>query len=179
MDGWLSLSGGRIGGVPLADDFGPPAPPGGPPPGDTAARTEAGQQWARLAEPPEADLSFIFAAGEHEIAGLPADSQWARRYGARARVRLPDVTDTEPGQAHDKIRFGYSTPAWGLAPRPGVAEVYRYPGTRDGRVVADVVRRGKGHTEGLEPNITRELVQMMVGAPGGKARAAGRQQTSR
>ena len=28
------------------------------------------------------------------------------------------------------------------------------PGCNDGRVVADVVRLGKGHTKGLEPNVT-------------------------
>jgi hypothetical protein len=34
-----------------------------------------------------------------------------------------------------------------------------------------VVRLDKGHTEGLEPNITRELVRMMTQAPAGKLRA--------
>jgi hypothetical protein len=34
--------------------------------------------------------------------------------------------------------------------------------------VADVVRVDKGHTEGLEPNITEELVRLMVSASGGK-----------
>jgi hypothetical protein len=173
-DGWLSLSGGRIGGVQLAEDFGPPAPPGaGPAAGTFPALAELRQVWARRAEPPKADLSFIFATGEHEIAGLPDESPWAEHYGAGARVRLPDVVDTEAGQAHDRIRESYSTPAWGLTPRPGRAEVYQYTGARDGRVIADVVRLGKGHTEGLEPNITRELVQLMVGAPGGKARTRG------
>ena len=32
------------------------------------------------------------------------------------------------------------------------------------RVVADVVRLGKGHTEGLEPQITERLVQLIVSA---------------
>ena len=41
--------------------------------------------------------------------------------------------------------------------------VHRY-----GRVVADVVRMDKGHTEGLEPKVTEELVKMIVAAPGGK-----------
>lgn len=174
-DGWLSLSGGRIGGVTLAEGFGPPSPPGSIPPARTdPVLTELRQLWARLAEPPKADLSFIFATGEHEIAGLPGGSAWASHYGAGARVRLPDVVDTEAGQVNDKIRASYSTPAWGLAPRPGTATVYQYPGARDGRVIADVVRLDKGHTEGLEPNITAELVKMMVAAPGGKARAATR-----
>ena len=40
----------------------------------------------------------------------------------------------------------------------------------DGRVIADVVRLDKGHTEGLEPRITEELIKLMVSAPGGKLR---------
>jgi hypothetical protein len=169
-DGWLSLSGGRIGGAPRAAGAGRPAAPGEPPRAFSAAELE--RLRARSAEPPAADFSFIFATGEHEIAELPAESVWARRYGAGDRVRRADVTDTEPGQVWDKYREGRSTPAWGLLPRPGTAQVYVYPGARDGRLIADVVRLDKGHTEGLEPNITRELVAMMAAAPGGKARAA-------
>jgi hypothetical protein len=44
------------------------------------------------------------------------------------------------------------------------AEVYEYEGCRDGRVLADVIRREKGHTEGLEPNVTEHIVRLMVGA---------------
>jgi hypothetical protein len=88
-------------------------------------------------------------------------------------VRLPDVVDAEPGQVHDKYREGRSSPSWGLLPRPGVAEVYVYPGAAQGRVIADVVRLDKGHTEGLEPGITRQLVTMIVAAPGGKLRSLG------
>jgi hypothetical protein len=43
-----------------------------------------------------------------------------------------------------------------------------YPNCTNGRVVADVVRLEKGHTEGLEPNVTEALVKLMVSAPGGK-----------
>jgi hypothetical protein len=35
-------------------------------------------------------------------------------------------------------------------------------------VIADVVRLDKGHTEGLEPNVTRRLLEVLVSAPGGK-----------
>ena len=49
--------------------------------------------------------------------------------------------------------------------------MFEYPKCKDGRLVADVVRMGKGHTEGLEPNVTETLVAMMVAAPGGKVRA--------
>lgn len=169
-DGWLSLSGGRIGGAPRAAGAGRPALPGEAPLAFPAAEFERIR--ARMAEPPAADVSHIFATGEHEIAELPAESPWAQRYCAGDRVRRPDVVDTEPGQVWDKYREGRSTPAWGLLPRPGTARVYLYPGARDGRLIADVVRLDKGHTEGLEPNITRELVRMMAAAPGGKARSA-------
>jgi hypothetical protein len=36
-------------------------------------------------------------------------------------------------------------------------------------VIADVVRLDKGHTEGLEPKVTEELIRLMVSAGGGKA----------
>jgi hypothetical protein len=119
---------------------------------------------------PTGDLSFIFATGEHEMVALPETSPWAEKYAAGPRQRLADVVDDQPGQIHDTTREGKSTPAWGLAARPGTAQVYIYPNARDGRLIADVVRLDKGHTEGLEPNITETLIRMMVEAPGGKAR---------
>jgi hypothetical protein len=170
-DGWLSLSGGRLGGVPRAEGSGPPAYEGGPQTGFSPE--ELARIRASLSGLPDADLSFIFATGEHEIAELPAESAWAERYGAGPRERQPDVVDTEAGQVWDKIREGHSTPQWGLLPRPGTAQVYVYPGARGGRVIADVVRLDKGHTEGLEPHITETLVTMMVAAPGGKLQTAG------
>ena len=51
---------------------------------------------------------------------------------------------------------------------PGRAQIDTYPNCKDGRVVADVVRLEKGHTEGLEPNVTETLVKLMLSAPGGK-----------
>lgn len=41
------------------------------------------------------------------------------------------------------------------------AEVYVYPNCRDNRLVADVLRMDKGHTEGLEPQVTEALIRMM------------------
>jgi hypothetical protein len=40
----------------------------------------------------------------------------------------------------------------------------RYPECSDRRVVADVIRLGKGHTEGLEPHVTEEIVNLMLAA---------------
>jgi hypothetical protein len=162
-DGYLSLSGGRLGPAGHAPGFGPPPMPG-----------EQPRQPPRFSPPtlPQADLSFIFAVGEHEIVALPETSPWADKYGCGPRVRLPDVVDTEPGQVYDTFREGRSSAVWGLVPRSGAAVVYTYPGAREGRVIADVVRLDKGHTEGLEPNITRELIELIVAAPGGKLRSA-------
>jgi hypothetical protein len=168
VDGYLSLSGGRLGPAAHVEGFGPPRVPG-----------ERARPRPRLAPPesPPADLSFIFAVGEHEIVCLPTTSPWAARYEAGPRVRLPDVIDTAPGQVYDRVREGRSSPAWGLLPRPGTAVIYTYPGARNGRVIADVMRLDKGHTEGLEPNVTRALVEMIAGAPGGKLRSASAQVT--
>ena len=69
---------------------------------------------------------------------------------------------------YDGTRQNPPNPAWGLQPAPGKAEVYSYPDCKDGRVVADVVRLDKGHTEGLEPHVTEELVKLLVSAKGGK-----------
>jgi pimeloyl-ACP methyl ester carboxylesterase len=168
VDGWLSLSGGRIGPIELPASFFVPVrgPMPTMPQGNDAPRPGR-------AVAPDCDISFIFATGEHEMVALPETSPWAEKYGAGPRVRLDDVVDDQPGQIYDTSREGKSTPAWGLLPRPGTAQVYVYPDARDGRIIADVVRLDKGHTEGLEPKVTEELLRMVVGAPGGKARAAG------
>jgi len=123
-----------------------------------------------LSKPHDADFSFIYATGEHEIAELPDTSPWAERYAAAPRRRLPDVVDTEPGQVWDQRRDGNSTKSWGFQPGPGTARMWIYPDAKDGRVIADVVRLDKGHTEGLEPRVTEEIIKLMVSAPGGKLR---------
>jgi pimeloyl-ACP methyl ester carboxylesterase len=163
VDGWLSLSGGRIGPAERAEGAGPPLRPGQEP--NTMIRPAP-------PEPPPCDMSFIFTVGEHEIKALPETSPWAEKYGAGPRQRRADIVDTHPGQTYDTLRDGYSTKAWGLKPRPGTAQVYVYPNAREGRVVADVVRLDKGHTEGLEPKVTEELIKLIVSASGGKARKA-------
>jgi hypothetical protein len=160
VDGWLSLSGGRIGPAQVSPDFfgssgPPPAPPGGARPG--------------VAAEPACDISFVFTSGEHEIAGLPATSPWAAKYGCGARVRQPDVVDTTAGYVTGAAPGRGAS--WGRAAAPGTAEVFVYPKCRDGRLVADVLRKDKGHTEGLEPRVTETLVAMIAAAPGGKVRA--------
>jgi hypothetical protein len=121
---------------------------------------------------PPVELSHIFTTGEHEIASLPETSPWAEKYGAGPRERRPDIVDTEPGQIYDTSRIDIGTKEWGLRPAPGTAQVWVYPNAREGRVIADIVRLNKGHTEGLEPKVMEEIIKLMVSAPGGKVQAA-------
>jgi len=123
-----------------------------------------------LRDPPAAAFSFIFETGEHELGDqpIPDFSPWAAKYGCGARAHITDITDTIAGYVYDPTRQNPGSDAWGHLPRSGMAEVLEYPDCKDGRVVADVIRLGKGHTEGLEPKVTEELVQLMVSAKGGK-----------
>lgn len=160
VDGFLSLSGGRIGAADRAKDFALPMPPG----------VERRMPNFPVLPAIECDLSHIFTTGEYEIASLPETSPLAEKYGAGPRQRRPDIVDTVGGKIHDTGRESYSNKGWGFKPGPGTAEVFVYPNAKGGRVIADVVRLNKGHTEGLEPNVTEELVKLIVSAPGGKMR---------
>jgi hypothetical protein len=85
---------------------------------------------------------------------------------------MADVVDTAGGKIHDTTRESYSNRGWGFKPGPGTAQVFVYPNARGGRVIADVVRLNKGHTEGLEPNVTEALLKLIVASPGGKLQSA-------
>jgi hypothetical protein len=168
VDGWLSLSGGRIGRAEIAPGFfGDGQRPPTPPPSSSGA---AAPQPGAAVTPP-CDISFIFASGQLEIVDLPTTSPEAEKYHCGARVQQPDIVD--------EVR-GYVTgaapgrgPAWGLEARPGTTEEWIYPNCDGGRVVADFLRLDKGHTEGLEPRVTEAIVRMMVSAPGGKLQRMG------
>ena len=183
VDGWLSLSGGRLGGNPgRAASFGPPRPPAPASPGGATAAAPAGASsttptaasinaaMAALRELPAADFSFIYETGQREMddKGLPPTSDWAAKYNCGARRAPQEITDTKAGYVYDSTRQNPPNPSWGLLPAPGKAQAYVYPDCKDGRVVADVVRIDKGHTEGLEPNVTEQLVKLMLSARGGK-----------
>lgn len=169
VDGFLSLSGGRIGGAPpRSPNAGRPRQAGDPEPAPAAAPA------APAATPgdPDCDFSHIYAIGEYEITNLPATSSWAQKYQCAARTPPREVEDTQAGYTYDRGHQNPATREWGREARPGTALVYEYPGCGDGRVVADVVRLDKGHTEGLEPRIVEELVRLMSSASGGKIRQA-------
>ena len=105
--------------------------------------------------------------------GLAETSEWAEKYGCGRRAGPVEVVDTKPGYVYDGSRQDPPNPAWGLLPAPGTAEVL-YADCAGERIVADAVRLEKGHTEGLEPAITEELVKLVVAAPGGKIQRAAR-----
>ena len=100
--------------------------------------------------------------------GLPVASEWASKNGCGSRRKSEEIADAKAGYVYDSTRQNPPNPPWGLLPRPGTAQVFVYPNCTGGRVVADVVRLDKGHTEGLEPNVTETLVKLMISAPGGK-----------
>lgn len=157
VDGVLSLSGGRVGGVQMVSRFGPPGPDGSLP-----AERNRPMPTGNL---PACSFSHIYTTGEHEIAELPATSTLAEKLNCKARVKS-EIVDTQAGWVEDSGRKGY--PVWGMDARPGTAQEFNYPNCDDGRIVADVVRIDKGHTEGLEPKVTERIVALMASAKGGK-----------
>ena len=170
VDGWLSLSGGRLGGNPGRGDFGAIGAAPGTARGGRAGAPNLLAAAAALRELPAGDFSFIFETGEREMdgKGVPAASEWAAKYSCGPRRKPDEIVDTKAGYVYDSTRQNPPNPPWGLLPRPGRAQVHVYPDCKGGRVVADLVRLEKGHTEGLEPNVTEELVKLMTRAPGGK-----------
>jgi hypothetical protein len=181
VDGFLSLSGGRVGGqAGRASNFGVPAqtgatagratPPAGPPAGAPAGPARGA---LTVPQPPMCDFSHIFTTGEHEISELPKSSARAQKYECSAETRRREVVDSKAGYVFDGTRQNPGSKGWGLRPRPGRADVFTYHRCKDGRVVADVVRLDKGHTEGLEPKVTEELVKLMLSARGGKIQRGG------
>lgn len=170
VDVRISLSGGRIGPVTRPEGgFGFGAPPvyrTGEAPADRPA-----PRFPRAdpSGPPggDCDYSFIFANGEYE--SIPGEeSPLADKYQCDARVQLSDVLDPKAGYVWDATRQDPGSDGWGHYPRSGRAEVYQYPNCNDGRIVADVVKLMKGHTEGYEPNVTDIIMKLATTAAGGK-----------
>ena len=174
VDVRISLSGGRIGPTtPAGKGFanaGPPIYQQKPGEASSAPQNAANPTGAAPpAGPPggACDYSFIFENGANE--SMPAAaSPLADKFGCGARKQEDDVIDPKPGYVWDATRQDPGSEGWGHYPRSGRANVYVFPGCKGGRVIADVVRLQKGHTEGLEPNVTDKLIQLATSASGGK-----------
>ena len=139
VDGMISLAGGRVGMRP---------------------------------ETMECDYNFIFTTGDQDSfgrMGIPVVSPMAENFNCGIRRRTAIIEDTVAGKVWDSRTEGRPDRAgWGGDPGPGDADVFQFENCDEGMVVADVIRLNKGHTEGLEPRITEELVRLMLSAPGGK-----------
>ena len=175
LAGWVSLSGGRLGSPraywPLDSRSSYLLPSS---PRSTPALAAAGPRAAiapgvgltDASTLPDYALSHIYSSGEYELtaAGLPDHSRWAQKLGCKAQMRRPDIVDTRAGYLWDSRSPATRGPIAGRKPRPGRARLYVYPDCGDGRIVADLIRLDKGHTEGLEPNVTEEIVRLMLSA---------------
>lgn len=171
VDGWLSLSGGRLGANPGRGNFGNLTPRTPAPTGQKGTAAAPNVAATALRQLPDNQFSFIYETGQNEMdkKGLPETSEWAEKLGCGARERKPDVVDTKAGYVYDSTRQDPGSDGWGRLPRPGTAEVFEYQNCSGGRIVADVVRESKGHTEGLEPLITERLIRLMLSAKKGQA----------
>jgi pimeloyl-ACP methyl ester carboxylesterase len=175
LTGWVSLSGGRLGNK--RDEMRAPIPAGSGGLGGgqrPAAPSGATLVSADASVLPPYPFSFIYETGERELtsAGLPPNSRWADKLKCGPQTREPDIVDTRAGYADDIRPHPQSVPSpvWGLQARPGIARLYLYPNCESGRIVADIVRREKGHTEGLEPHVAEQIVKLMIAAGGGSKR---------
>ncbi|HVV38258.1 MAG TPA: hypothetical protein VHC63_16745 [Acidimicrobiales bacterium] len=97
VDGWLSLSGGRIGTARFVEDFGPPRTEEER---EAMAKFMAARRRESGASQPtlhDAEFSFVFAVGEHEIEALPDTSPWPNASGPRPGCASP--TSSTPNRA--------------------------------------------------------------------------------
>ncbi len=109
---------------------------------------------------------------------LPEASPWAEKYGAGPRVRPLMSWTTSRGDRSTTRCGGEVHAGVGTAAPARTAQVYVCPsGARDGRVIADVVRLVKGHTEGLS-RASRRRSSDDGGRPGGKARSLGTERSA-
>jgi len=174
LTGWVSLSGGRLGSrrayAPTAakSAYMLPFRPGlrAESIRDGPCSNAVGVGLTDACSLPDYEISHIYSSGEYELTaqGLPDHSVWAQRLGCKSQTRRPDVVDRRAGYVWDS-RSPRTRNTWaGRKPRPGRARVFEYPDCKGGHVVADVIRLDKGHTEGLEPNVTEEIVKLMLSA---------------
>ena len=174
VDVRISLSGGRVG--PVIRPEGPGGFGFGGQPVWRSGEEQEQPNAPTNRRPPQAssgppggacDYSFMYAVGEYE--NIPGEaSPLAEKYSCDARIEHEEVLDPKAGYVWDSTRQDPGSAGWGHYPRSGRAKVYEYPNCKDGRIVADVVKLKKGHTEGYEPNITDKMIEIALKAKGGK-----------
>ncbi len=177
VDGWLSLSGGRLGENPGRGNFGaiggmpgggragaPPAAGRGAGPGPAPATTGL----------PANEFSFIYETGQREMneKGLPEISSWAAKLGCGARKPAGEIADAKAGYVYDGSRQNPPNPPWGLLPAPGKAQLFVYPDwpRRPHRRRRRAPRQGTHRRTRAGDH--RELVKLIASAKGGKLQQA-------
>ncbi len=122
VDGWLSLSGGRLGQNPGRASFGNiGAPPAGAAGGGRGATAPPALGGAALTEVPAGDFSFIYETGQREevdAKGLPETSAWAQKFQCGPHGPKQEIADTKAGYIYDRSRQNPPNPAWGLTAEP-------------------------------------------------------------
>lgn len=158
VDGWLSLSGGRIGAVVPSRKF------------DSVRSNSSGISATTFGEAtvPTCNLSYIFVSGAQEIVSLPDSSPWAEKYKCRGRTQLNPVADQLAGYVVADASVGPIEKK--SAPLPHIAQVFVYPHCKRGKLIADVLRLDRDHGDGLGPNVTEAIVKLIASSPGGKAK---------
>src|SRR5262249_22198488 len=91
VDGFLSLSGGRVGGSPQRSSNFQNLSAAGPAPTGVRGAARGGAP-----SPPACDFSHIYETGEHEIVKLPDKSSWALKYGCDAKPKRKDMVNDKP-----------------------------------------------------------------------------------
>jgi len=127
-------------------------------------------------ELPPTDFSFVYETGEREIddKGIPDTSTWAGEKRLWPPAQRPPRSST-PKRATSttarvkirRIRPGDSC----LVGQGAGVHVLRLQSGPDSSPMSFASK--KGHTEGLEPKITEELVKLMLSARGGKIQKGG------
>ncbi len=171
VDGFLSLSGGRVGGqAGRAANFGVPAARGATDAGRGAAPPAALPPGALVIPPPPA-CDFTSS----KLASTRSARCQRRRSARNTDARPRGSARSRRRQSGLRLRRDATDPVrrrGGFCRGRGRQRSCHFAIARR-RVVADVVRIDKGHTEGLEPKVTEELVKLMLSARGGKIQQGG------
>ena len=173
VDGFLSLSGGRVGGqAGRASGFGVPAAASTPATTGRGATPPAVPAAALTPPPPPGcDFSFIFETGEYEISKLPDVSERAAKYGCSSERARREIVDVKPVRVRQ------------LATGPRLRRVGTSAAAGNQRcspTAAAVIKRSSPMScarERVTPKdrakITEELIKMMLAARGGKIQRGG------
>ena len=172
VDGWLSLSGGRLGGSPGARQIRAVGAAAGRTPAAGTAALPPGWRAAAAAlrncRRRTSRSSSRRASARSTRRACRPHRRGPTKYGCGARATPKEIVDSKAGYIYDRSRQNPPNPAWGLLPGPGKANVlivYRLQGRPRRR------RRGasrQGPHRGARAEHHRGAGRLMLSAKGGK-----------